>query len=209
MNRNRELGRRGDRQSSTVDNKDPMWWAIWRLGVLPKLCHFIWRGCRNILVIQNNLIRMGIRLETCCPLCDEEKWLCRKYDEVKDMEQFMRWVVCGLWQIWKCLNSAVFEKVIPTSMGVLELLSQHVREISVEGEMQVRWVKPHFCPIKFDGGSRSIAIGIDGLCGTRVLVDMINGVLAPEAALERYFMGYEPYSTTIEFSRVFIYSLCL
>ncbi|XP_068331651.1 uncharacterized protein [Pyrus communis] len=136
-------------------------------------------------------------------------------------------------------------------MGVLELLSQHVREIvdsrgqivhqngnrqSIEGEVQVRWVKPPFCTIKVncDGawckqtsveGCGWVAMDFVGIfkavgcmgnirCGSslmaeaetlrlalmacvelgfgvlqfetdlKVLVDMINGVLASEAALE-------------------------
>lgn len=72
MEKNQELGRKGGGQSSTEEDKDSTWVALWRLGVPPKLCHFLWKGCRNILAVHNNLRRRGIQLENRCPLCDEE-----------------------------------------------------------------------------------------------------------------------------------------
>ncbi|XP_070668847.1 uncharacterized protein [Malus domestica] len=39
------------------------------------------------------------------------KWLCKKYGEEGEASDLMRWVVCGLWRIWKCQNSVVFEKI--------------------------------------------------------------------------------------------------
>lgn len=260
------------------------------MGVPPKLCHFIWRGCRNILVVHTNLRRRVIQLENSCPLSDEDvetqvhlffhcpfagvfwfgsllqldvmkveggdflecwKWICKKYGEAKETKQLMRWVICGLWQIWKSRNSVVFEKILITPIGALELLSQQVREIvnsggkvvqqhsdrqCLEGEVQVWWVKPLFRTIKVNcdrawckqtsmGGCGWVTrdfVGIfqagDGvggiICGSslmaeveairlalmacvelgfelvqletdsKVLMEMLNGVLAPEAALE-------------------------
>lgn len=51
MNRNGELGRKSVGQSSRADNKDLMWRDIWRLKVPPKLCHFVWTGCKIILAM--------------------------------------------------------------------------------------------------------------------------------------------------------------
>ncbi|XP_050104673.1 uncharacterized protein LOC126584279 [Malus sylvestris] len=72
METNGELRRKSGGQSSTEDEKDSTWADLWRLEVPPKLCHFIWRGCRNILAVRNNLRRRGIRINIGCPLCNEE-----------------------------------------------------------------------------------------------------------------------------------------
>lgn len=32
-------------------------------------------------------------------------WLCAKYGKDGEPSDLMRWVVCGLWRIWKCRNS--------------------------------------------------------------------------------------------------------
>ena len=37
-----------------------------------KLRHFIWKCCSNVIAVKTNLQRRGIRLETCCPLCEED-----------------------------------------------------------------------------------------------------------------------------------------
>lgn len=91
------------------------------------------------------------------------KGLCNKYGGEKESDQLLRWVVCGLWRIWKCRNSAVFEKVVCEPRVALDLLHQQWREIKdsrwdneqhhcrqqvVEGETHRRWVKPPFCTIK-------------------------------------------------------------
>ena len=59
-------------QSSRADARDVVWRDIWNLKVPPKLCHFIWKGCRNILAVRQNLQQAGIRLENTCPFCEEE-----------------------------------------------------------------------------------------------------------------------------------------
>lgn len=73
MNRNGELGRKGVGQASRDVNNDPVWRALWQLKVPPKLCHFVWKGCRNIIAVITNLQRRGIRLENTCPFCVREE----------------------------------------------------------------------------------------------------------------------------------------
>ncbi|XP_048447588.1 uncharacterized protein LOC125480616 [Pyrus x bretschneideri] len=255
MNMNGELGRRG--QSSCDATKDTIWGFPLSYAILSG------RGV-NVLVVQNILRRRGIRLETYCPLCEDEdetqvhlffrcpfarvfwfssrlqldvgtveggdflqcwKGLCNKYGGEKESDQLLRWIVCGLWRIWKCRNSAVFEKVVCEPRVALDLLHQQWREIKdsrwdneqhhcrqqvVEGETHRRWVKPPFCTIKFDGGSESNEIGTDGLCGKGIRVclvgDGFEGLggdakwsLGSGGSNGGYPMGYSPYSTTIEF----------
>lgn len=72
MEQNGELGRKGMGQSSEDHLKDHIWLAVWQLPVPPKLQHFIWKGCKNILAVRYNLQRRGVRLETCCPHCGED-----------------------------------------------------------------------------------------------------------------------------------------
>lgn len=71
MNKNGELGRKGEGQSSSDHVKDSIWGDIWRLKVPNKLRHFIWRGCKNVLAVRSNLQRQGVRLEVGCPHCEE------------------------------------------------------------------------------------------------------------------------------------------
>lgn len=39
------------------------------------------------------------------------KWINRKYSVEVEADKLMRWVVCGLWRIWKCRNNVVFVKM--------------------------------------------------------------------------------------------------
>ncbi|TQD68687.1 hypothetical protein C1H46_045780 [Malus baccata] len=59
------------------------------------------------------------------------KWLCRKYGLEVEGVQFMRWVVCGLWRIWKCRDQMVFEKTMVEPNVALELLQGHWGELDV------------------------------------------------------------------------------
>ncbi|XP_050156362.1 uncharacterized protein LOC126630322 [Malus sylvestris] len=143
MSRNGKLGRKGVGQSSMADNGDSVWRDIWRLKVPPKLCHFVWKGCRNILAVRTNLQRQGIRLETSCPFCEDvtmvvgvdflecRKWLFAKYGKDGEACDLMRWVVGGLWRIWKCRNSLVFEKVEVKPLVAIQLLKQQWEELKV------------------------------------------------------------------------------
>lgn len=53
------------------------------------------------------------------------KWLCKKYGDEEESMELMRWVVCGLWRIWKCRNSVVFEKADVNPGAVVQLLCNH------------------------------------------------------------------------------------
>ncbi|XP_070679333.1 uncharacterized protein [Malus domestica] len=78
-------------------------------------------------------------------------------------ERFLRWVVCGLWRIWKCGNRVVFDKIAVDPREAVELFRQHWSDIELaagEGgqkacrhDLQVRgvggsWSKPPFGMIK-------------------------------------------------------------
>ncbi|XP_028095770.1 uncharacterized protein LOC114293006 [Camellia sinensis] len=45
------------------------WKQIWRLKVPPKICHFWWRVCRNVLASRENLFRRKCASSSMCPLC--------------------------------------------------------------------------------------------------------------------------------------------
>ncbi|XP_050141084.1 uncharacterized protein LOC126617057 [Malus sylvestris] len=93
-------------------------------------------------------------------------WLLKKYGVAEEGDRLMRWVVCGLWRIWKCRNSMVFEQTLVEPNVALELLQKHWGEIERceqsqvrparssrlgEGEeVPVRWVKPPFRTIKLN-----------------------------------------------------------
>ncbi|KAM2075386.1 hypothetical protein ACFX1T_038282 [Malus domestica] len=104
--------------------------------------------------VRMNLLRRGVQLETKCPHCD---------DAFKTLERFLRWVVCGLWRIWKCGNRVVFDKIVVDPREAVELFRQHWSDIELaagEGgqkacrhDLQVRgvggsWSKPPFGMIK-------------------------------------------------------------
>lgn len=42
------------------------------MNVPPKLRHFIWKGCKNVLAVRSNLQRRGVHLANECPHCGED-----------------------------------------------------------------------------------------------------------------------------------------
>ncbi|XP_068329654.1 uncharacterized protein [Pyrus communis] len=95
------------------------------------------------------------------------KWLCRKYDDIKDAGKLKRWIVCGLWRIWKCGDSVIFEKLALEPRVALALLHQQWRKIEKcggdkvmqpcfqvqgRGEIGGGWTKPPFQTIKLNCG---------------------------------------------------------
>nr|XP_028954040.1 uncharacterized protein LOC114822964 [Malus domestica] len=160
MNRNGELGRKGGGQTSTNDTMASVRRDLWSLKVPPKLCHFIWRRCQNILAVRTNLQRKGVRLSTGCPFCD-----CEEETQLEEACTFMRWVVYGLWRISKCRNSVVFEKVVVEPNVALQLLRHQWKEIVKsdkdlffdnssgcigDGTIANGWLKPPFGTIKIN-----------------------------------------------------------
>ncbi|KAF7807429.1 uncharacterized protein G2W53_039590 [Senna tora] len=50
-----------------------VWKRIWKLQLPAKFKFFLWRMCREILPVCSNLVKRGVDLETCCPLCKDEE----------------------------------------------------------------------------------------------------------------------------------------
>ncbi|XP_012075004.1 uncharacterized protein LOC105636353 [Jatropha curcas] len=48
---------------------DELWSKLWGLKVQPKVLHFLWRACRNILPVKEVLISRAIISEGVCPAC--------------------------------------------------------------------------------------------------------------------------------------------
>ncbi|KAJ7965493.1 Ribonuclease H [Quillaja saponaria] len=55
--------------SSGVSNFDGVWSRLWRLKIPPKIKHFLWRGIKDTLPVQFNLLRRGIQVCKSCPNC--------------------------------------------------------------------------------------------------------------------------------------------
>lgn len=47
------------------------WNLIWNLEVLPKVKHFLWRVCRNMLPVRGRLSDKGVMCSSLCPLCSQ------------------------------------------------------------------------------------------------------------------------------------------
>ncbi|XP_068344126.1 uncharacterized protein [Pyrus communis] len=142
------------------------------------------------------------------------KWLCAKYGKEGEAWDLMRWVVGGLWRIWKCRNSLVFEKVAVEPFVAIQLLKQQWKEMKVCEEAQtgiggVGWVARDFVGIFKDVGGvgkipcvssimaeaevmrvallACVEKGLESIqleTDSQVLVDMIHGWLQPEAVLD-------------------------
>ncbi|CAB4310240.1 unnamed protein product [Prunus armeniaca] len=72
LRRNGELGRKAEGESSQGDKQRRIWKSIWGLQVPPKIRTFLWKCCRNVLAVKENLLHWGIDVETTCALCGQE-----------------------------------------------------------------------------------------------------------------------------------------
>lgn len=54
-------------------NCNTIWKVIWGLKVPPKVRLFLWRACKNIIPVRDNLSRRGMGSDHSCPLCSFEK----------------------------------------------------------------------------------------------------------------------------------------
>lgn len=48
----------------------PLWNAVWKANVPPKIKVFVWKVNHNILPIKVNLAAKGVRLELSCDVCN-------------------------------------------------------------------------------------------------------------------------------------------
>ncbi|KAB2628840.1 hypothetical protein D8674_033635 [Pyrus ussuriensis x Pyrus communis] len=145
MNRNRELGRKGVGQASMANSMDMVPFA-----------RVFWFG---------SPLQLDVALVVGEDFLAYWKWLCAKYEGEGETNDLIRWVVCGLWRIWKCRNSLVFEKTAVEPIVALQLLRQHLAEMALcDGEplqqlshrQQMRrtkmhgWLWPPFGTIKIN-----------------------------------------------------------
>ncbi|CAL8994689.1 unnamed protein product [Prunus brigantina] len=72
LQRNGELGRQGQGESSVRNTHRPIWTSIWKLQAQPKLRSFLWRACLNALAVRQNLKRRHVELEDVCAICGNE-----------------------------------------------------------------------------------------------------------------------------------------
>jgi len=59
--------RPGDTEGS--NGKTDFWQKLWKLDCPPKIKHFLWRLSHNTLAVKNILKRRGMKIDTCCSLC--------------------------------------------------------------------------------------------------------------------------------------------
>ena len=56
--------------SSSDDRQNRKFWRkIWELATPPKIKHFTWRACRDILPTKANLVRRRVLMEDVCDSC--------------------------------------------------------------------------------------------------------------------------------------------
>ncbi|XP_070669082.1 uncharacterized protein [Malus domestica] len=117
------------------------------------------------------------------------KWLCVKYGEEMKASDFMRWVVAGLWRIWKCHNILVFQNIEAEPLAAIHLLKQQWEEMVVsDGEpgqqlpCGVGWVARDFVGIfKGVGGVGNIP------CVSSIMAEVEAMRVAMLACVERGF----------------------
>ncbi|KAK6162001.1 hypothetical protein DH2020_001842 [Rehmannia glutinosa] len=51
--------------------KNTAWKQMWKLRIIPKVKHFLWRACNESLPTKNGLARRGLQIDTVCELCGE------------------------------------------------------------------------------------------------------------------------------------------
>lgn len=72
LRRNEELGRKAEGESSQGNKQQRIWKSIWGLPVPHKIRTFLWKCCRNVFAVKENLLHRGIDVDTTCTLCGRE-----------------------------------------------------------------------------------------------------------------------------------------
>ncbi|CAB4283736.1 unnamed protein product [Prunus armeniaca] len=72
LKRNGELGVKGDGEGSRQSNQAAIWKGIWRLRIPPKIRTFVWKACRNALVVRHHLKKRRVPVDNGCAFCDHE-----------------------------------------------------------------------------------------------------------------------------------------
>ena len=68
------------------------WSSIWKLNVLGKVKHFLWRACSNRLPTKTNLVKRRVLIDSVCHLCGRDDkdtyhalWGCEALQQVWDI----------------------------------------------------------------------------------------------------------------------------
>lgn len=59
-------------ESSNAQEINRIYKRIWSLPVPPKVRHFLWRACRNLLPVRMSLCKKGVGRVSLCPICELE-----------------------------------------------------------------------------------------------------------------------------------------
>lgn len=101
--------------SSSFQPPPSLWKLLWNLNISPKVKHFWWRACRNILATKENLYKRKCLRSPHCPLClkavesiEHLLFQCKKTKPV--------WDCCNLSNI----SSWDMSSILKWTYGVLE-----------------------------------------------------------------------------------------
>lgn len=56
--------------SPSAANSDPVWKKLWKIQVLPRFAHFLWRALKGVIPTRQKLWNKGVRCPMFCPRCD-------------------------------------------------------------------------------------------------------------------------------------------
>ncbi|CAB4284327.1 unnamed protein product [Prunus armeniaca] len=115
LRRNGVISRKGEGECSNQSGQRCPWKRIWALQMPSKTWMFIWRCCRNVLVVHENFRRRHVYVEVDCRLCDVHGvevedflscWECllQKFAHDEKMDEILQIMAFGLWRIWKGRN---------------------------------------------------------------------------------------------------------
>lgn len=109
--------------SSSYQPHPSLWIKIWNLKIPPKVKHFWWRACRNMLATKENLFKRKCSWLPCCPVCNKEVesiehiiFQCKKVNYV--------WNICKMPEVFKWDVSSILQ----WTNEAMESLGKHVQD---------------------------------------------------------------------------------
>ncbi|CAL2255004.1 unnamed protein product [Prunus armeniaca] len=132
---------RGDGGTSVDRGGRRLWKSIWELNIVGKIRHFIWRCCQNYLAVQCNLRQRGGTFAN--------MWLelCDRFAQESRRDELLRSIAYGLWRLWKCRNSLVFEGIPIHPVEAVKIMIKQQTEF-----LQTREKGKEMTPIQGGGG---------------------------------------------------------